>query len=444
MGSHLPPPSKDRWINPSIFQPKDDLVRIVRIIFVSLLLVGIPTTVFKNQDPAGVEAGNKPINLTSTHPSTNNSLWYLTRGEAWSDKGWGVGVDSSGNIYLAGSEQHFGQLYTDIGVYKFSPDGTQLWYTSWGKPFTDKAFVVAVTEPYVYVGGLTQSGVWFNTADMLILKLDSNNGAVVNEFTWGQGFGYEEVDGLVVQGNYVYVSGWTTSQTSQDIAVIKLTTELTPVYTITWGSPGYDEANGQIVVDANNVYVAGYYNGHDSVLVAFDKNTLAYQWHTLWDTPNAADALGLTSDGTNIYLVGLTLIGTNGQIFVLKYGPNHQLIWSKLWGGTGSESARAIAVDANGNILVAGKTDSYGLGANDVAFLQFDQGGNLNWQRTWGGSAIDEAHGLALDGEIAYIAGETFSFGAGQSDMLLIKANVRTGQMPWWGTSIIFIPIVKR
>jgi Beta-propeller repeat len=376
--------------------------------------------------------------------SSSSNLWYLTRGEAWTDKGWGVDVDALGNIYLAGLEQHYGELYTDIGVYKFSPDGTQLWYTPWGRPYTDKAFVVTVAEPYVYVGGLTQTGVGFNTADMLILKLDASSGAVVDEFTWGQGFGYEEVDGLVVQGNDIYAAGWTTSPTSQDMAVLKLTTELTPVYTTTWGSPGYDEANGQIVVDADHIYVAGYYNGHNSALVAFDKNTLAYQWHALWDTPNAADALGLTSDGTNLYLVGLTLIGTNGQIFILKYGADHQFIWSHLWGGAGGESARAIAIDASGNILVAGKTDSYGVGANDVAFLQFDQEGKLNWQRTWGGSAIDEAHGLTLNGELAYIAGETFSFGAGQADMLLLKANAETGQMPWWGTALIFMPLVNK
>jgi hypothetical protein len=62
----------------------------------------------------------------------------------------------------------------------------------------------------------------------------------------------------------------------------------------------------------------------------------------------------------------------------------------------------------------------------------------------WGGAAIDEAHGLVLDGEMAYIAGETFSFGAGQSDMLLIKANASTGQMPWVGTSVIYLPFASK
>jgi hypothetical protein len=152
----------------------------------------------------------------------------------------------------------------------------------------------------------------------------------------------------------------------------------------------------------------------------------------------------MTSDGTNLYLVGLTLVGLNGQVFVLKYGPDQQLVWPALWGGTGSEAARAIAVDNNGNILVAGKSNSYGHGANDIAFLQFDPDGNLKWQRIWGGSAIDESHGLVLDGDVAYIAGETFSIGAGQSDMLLIKANASTGQMPWLGTSLIYIPFISK
>jgi hypothetical protein len=414
-------------------------VRIFYTFLVTLLLVNVTET-----GSTHVSAKIPTKDAIPTQGSTASEVWYLTRGEAWSDKGWGVDVDLSGNVYLAGLEQHFGELWTDIGVYKFSPDGSQLWYTPWGRPFADKAFVVYVAEPYVYVGGVTQSGVWFSTSDMLILKLNADSGALVDEFTWDQGIGYEEVDGLVVEGNDVYVAGWTTSPTSQDIEVFKLTTELTPVYSTTWGSLGYDEANGQIVVDAESIYVAGYYNGNDALLAAFDKNTLAYQWHTLWDAPNFADALGMTSDGTNLYLVGLTLVGTNGQVFVLKYGPDHQLVWPALWGGTGSEAARAIAVDGEGNVIVAGKTNSYGRGANDIAFLQFDMDGQLNWQRIWGGSAIDEAHGLVLDGEVAYFAGETFSFGEGQSDMLLIKANAVTGQMPWLGAFLTHLPVVTK
>jgi hypothetical protein len=419
-------------------------VRILSTFLVSLIIVGMITPGSASRGPSGMQAKFQSANpFVYKEPSTNG-VWYLTRGEAWADKGWGVDVDLAGNIYLAGLEQHFGELYTDIGIYKFSPEGIQLWYTPWGRDYTDKAFVVAASAPYVYVGGLTQTGVWFNSADMLILKLNAMSGAVIDEFTWDQGYGYEEVDGLVVEGDDIYVAGWTKSQTSQDIGVLKLTTELTPVYTTTWGSPGYDEANGQIVVDTTSVYVAGYYNNHDALLAAFDKNTLDYQWHTTWETPNAADALGMASDGTHFYLVGLTLIGTNGQLFVLKYGPDHQLIWPTIWGGTGGESARAIAVDTDGNILVAGKTDSYGRGANDIAFLKFLPNGLLKWQRIWGGTAIDEAHGVILDGELAYIAGETFSFGAGQADMLLIKADNYTGLMPWLGPFFNYIPVMTK
>ncbi len=414
-------------------------MRIFYTLLVTLLLVNVTET-----GSTHVSAKIPAQDAIPTQGSTTSEVWYLTRGEAWSDKGWGVDVDDAGNTYFAGLEQHFGVLWTDIGVYKFSPDGSQLWYTPWGRPYADKAFVVDVAEPYVYVGGVTQSGVLFSTSDMLILKLDATSGAVVDEFTWDQGIGYEEVDGLVVEGNDVYVAGWTTSPTSQDIEVFKLTTELTPVYSTTWGSPGYDEANGQIVVDAESIYVAGCYNGNDALLAVFDKNTLAYQWHTVWDVPNFADALGMTSDGTNLYLVGLTLVGLNGQVFVLKYGPDHLLAWPALWGGTGSEAARAIVVDVEGNVVIAGKTNSYGRGANDIAFLQFDMDGQLNWQRIWGGSATDEAHGLVLDGEVAYIAGETFSFGEGQSDMLLVKANAVTGQIPWLGPFFTHLPVVTK
>ena len=49
-------------------------------------------------------------------------------------------------------------------------------------------------------------------AEMAVLALDAVSGGILWEFTWGQGYGYQEVDGLVVEGDAIYVSGWSTSQ----------------------------------------------------------------------------------------------------------------------------------------------------------------------------------------------------------------------------------------
>lgn len=107
-----------------------------------------------------------------------------------------------------------------------------------------------------------------------------------------------------------------------------------------------------------------------------------------------------------------------------------QLLFSHRIGGGNSDLARDLALDSDGNIYVAGETDSFDfpvmaaiqafnpgnpsvIDANDrEAFvLKLDgRSGELLWSSYFGGSGYDAAHGLAVDdGGRVYLAGETLS-----------------------------------
>jgi len=378
--------------------------------------------------------------LASPLPTADlSALWYLTRGDAKSDQAWGVDTDSQGNVYIAAyMQQPPSRLFFDMVIYKFSPDGKELWQTQWGGDLQEKAFIVTVSEPDLYVGGLAHTAMALTEADMAVLALDTNFGRVLWEFTWGQGFGYEEVDGLVVDGDYIYVSGWTTGEkTSGDMAVLKLDRKGNLIWAKTWGTDGFDEADGQIVVDEDAIYVCGRVNaanlfsGGDAVIVKFSKESGHYLAHTTWGGTAFDDGLGMASDGTYLYVVGLTLsFGHGGQVFLLKYDKNLKLVWQQIWGGSKGESARVVEVDSRGNILVAGATASYGHGEDDLVLLQYSPEGAFRWYRTWGGTQKEAVHGLAIDGNFAYLAGNTNSYGRGQDDALVIKADSQNGQFP--------------
>ena len=367
----------------------------------------------------------------------NDSLWFLTRGGQNADESWGVDVDSQGNIYW-GTHQTVPGPWSDVYLYKLSPNGSVIWQTRWGGEWNEQVYIVTVKEPYVYVGGSKWRGLNLDSIDMFIAAFNVSNGDSVWSYVWDQGYGYDEIDGLVVESNAIYIAGWTTGQNTQnDIAVLKLSLSGQLIWSQTWGSSLWDEANGQIRVDNQNIYVAGRYNapnaliGGDAVLVAFSKSIGAYQWHRTWGGNGLDDALGMTGDGTSLYVVGLTnSFGNGSQIFLLKYDHAGNLVWDTLWGGTGSEAARTLAITQDGYILVAGKTDSYGAGQNDIALVKFNNSGGLVWYRIWGGTGMDESHGIATGGNFAYIAGETNSYGAGNLDGILIKVNGSTGQFP--------------
>lgn len=358
-------------------------------------------------------------------------FWNITRGGPRADEGWGVAVDNLHNAYFAGFDRIAGWT-ADVFLRKFSPDGVELWNVSWGGSFDDEAFIVTVADEYVYVGGRTFTSFSLASANMLILKLQTSNGSVVWSRTWDSGHGYDEVDGLEVYENSLYVTGWTTGENTQnDIAILRYDLNGTLLWSRSWGTPGWDEANGQAGVDENYVYAVGRYNalnmvsGGDAVLVAFNRTDGSHAWHTTWGGAELDDAFGMTTDSTYIYSVGITSSFGNDLIFLLKYSKTGTLMWNASWGGSGSELTRSVGVTANStSIFVAGSTTSYGDGDFDVVLLRFDQNGNLTLSKAWGGPSLDRSHGIAIDEPFIYIVGDTRSYAVGDEDAFLMKVDL--------------------
>lgn len=75
--------------------------------------------------------------------------------------------------------------------------------------------------------------------------------------------------------------------------------------------------------------------------------------------------------------------------------------WMKQFGTTDGDSADAVAVDANGNIFVAGGTDGTlpgqtNAGIRDAYVVKLDASGNIVWNRQFGSSEWDEVHAVAV------------------------------------------------
>lgn len=71
-----------------------------------------------------------------------------------------------------------------------------------------------------------------------------------------------------------------------------------------------------------------------------------------------------------------------------------------------------------------------------MVLLQYNPEGVLNWQAIWGGPGQEAVHGLATDGDFAYLAGKTDSESKGQNDALLTKADSQSGQFPRIGEQV--------
>lgn len=160
---------------------------------------------------------------------------------------------------------------------------------------------------------------------------------------------------------------------------------LAQVVNVSWanriGSSSDDLLQILTIDGSGNVYIAGSFSG----TVDFD--------------PSPTTTFNLTSAG-------------GGDAFFAKYSSAGVLIWANKLGSTGEDEAYGIAVDASGNVYVAGYftgtvdfnpdavtvTNRTSAGFEDAFFGKYSSAGGLNWVNPVGSSAFDDyAYGIAVD-----------------------------------------------
>ncbi len=116
--------------------------------------------------------------------------------------------------------------------------------------------------------------------------------------------------------------------------------------------------------------------------------------------------------------------GGNTDIYFAKFNSTGDLQWCKYYGGSSEEQGSSFNETPDGGFIIAGYTTSFGAGNEDFYVIKTDSEGNLLWQKTYGGSEGDyfTAMCIAEDGGII-LAGSTYSFGAGESDIYLVRVS---------------------
>ncbi len=125
------------------------------------------------------------------------------------------------------------------------------------------------------------------------------------------------------------------------------------------------------------------------------------------------------------FLSGIVLFVLFGSsLVVLVNAEPSWVMWSKTFGGTDYDQAYSLVKTSDGGYALAGNTYSFGAGDSDFWLIKTDGSGNMEWNRTYGGEVNDGANSLVetSDGGFA-LAGGTESFGAGGYDVWFIRTN---------------------
>jgi uncharacterized protein (TIGR03437 family) len=288
------------------------------------------------------------------------TLRYATYvGATGNDGGRGIGIDSAGNVYIAGNttsatlptvsavQPNYGGMSAnfmngDAFVAKFSPAGALLYLTYLGGSGDDAATAIAVdTSGNAYVVGLTTS-----TNFPLSSPLQANFGGM-----GGKGF--------VRTG---------------DAFVAKLNPTGNKLLYSTYLGGSQDDAALAVAIDAQgDAFVAGV--------------TISMNFPV---TPNAYQGFYRGGLGEPISVFGYPMWDP-GDVFIAELNPSgSQLIFATYYGGTSDDAAFSIALDASNNIYIGGCTISPDLPTTAGAL-----------QRSFGGSEVQNKNLLLGDGFVA-------------------------------------------
>ena len=266
-----------------------------------------------------------------------------------------------------------------------------LWTNTFGGSGNERGYSVQHTDDGGYIiSGYTESN-GPATGDFYLIKTDASGIEQWNQ-TYG---GNEDERGYSVQqtsdGGYV-IAGYTYSfgAGDADIYIIKTDASGTEEWNQTFGGSSYDYAFSIQQTSDGGYIIAGY-----------------------TELPSSS----------------------NFDVYLIKTDASGAEEWSQTFGGTGNDYAYSVQQTSDGGYISVGFSNSYGAGAIDIYLIKTDSSGTEEWSQTFGGTEYDFAYSVQQTSDGGYIiAGSTYSYGAGLSDVWVIKTN--TSGIEQWNVTL--------
>ncbi len=239
----------------------------------------------------------------------------------------------------------------------------------------------------------------------------------------------------------IYVTGRSNaSVTGNDFLTIRYNPDGTEAWVsrvdIKQGNAAGNDVGNDIVTDnLGNVYVTGS-GGGVFTTIKYNPATGDTIWTRKFQSgPTALDeATDIAVDGNgNIYVTGTLEISANAatrDIGTIKYNSNGDSLWVRRFDGANSiDIARDIAVDAAGNVYIAGRSDSSG-NRTDFITIKYSTDGVKSWSGRYAATSSDGAQGIAVDNSgNVYVTGAGRGTG-GTQDYITVKYN-SLGEKQW-------------
>jgi hypothetical protein len=359
-------------------------------------------------------------------------IWESTYGgSAWDRANYVLETSDNGYI-MAGITESFGAGGRDFYVVRTDAVGNQLWDQTYGGNNNDHCFSIQPTTDGCFIlAGLTCSFGDPN-GDVYLIKIDE-----LGNLIWERTFGGSAYDSgwiarQTTDGGYI-ISGWTLSfgAAMKDVYVVKTDQDGNLEWQNLYGGSNHDYGRG-VCQTADGGYVIGgstssYGNDHQIYLLKTDSQG-NMQWENNFGGAvyDISLSLELTTDGGFILSHVTSSFGVaDYNMYIVKTNSFGALEWQQTFGGIGYDNSRWTIQTLDGGFISCGLTASYGAGANDVYLVKMDSQGSMDWYKTIGGVNDDMGYSiLQFDCGDYLVAGETQSLGLGYGDFYLARLGI--------------------
>jgi len=327
-------------------------------------------------------AGNSDVYLLKLD-ANGDTMWTKTYGGPLDDEGRSVQETSDGGFIIAGWTESFGVGKSDIYLLKINVNGNAIWTMTYGGSSYDYAYSIQETSDsaYIIVGRTYLNG----SFNVYLIKTNSSGSVlwqkIYEDVGWDAGCSVQET--AEIFGGYI-IAGLTSSNSEGwDVYLFKTYANGDTIWTNTSGGTNWDAA-----YSVQGTYDGGYVTA------------------------------GLTeSFGTGSF-----------DIYLVKSKRNGSSVWARTFGGTGWDEGQSVRETPDKGFIIAGSTESYGVGGFDVYLVRTYSNGYPIWTKTYGGANWDIGYSVKLTSDGGYIiAGKTKSFGAGLYDVYIIKTKPDLG-----------------
>ena len=355
-------------------------------------------------------ANDNNISVDKAEQQPRDVTFIKTFGGTELDVGFYVQQTTDGGYIITGYTDSFGAGKDDVWLIKTDSAGNKMWDKTFGGTNEDIGFCVQQTIDGGYIIVGTKDVDLGEEGNIWLIKTDNIGNKIWNKTFDGS---LEEIGRYVQQttdGGFIIVGGGKLIKTDN-------------AGNLVWEKT-LEEFCFCVQQTTDGGYIITGIKGGDVWLIKTD-NAGNMTWDRIfggadWDLGSCVQQ---TSDGGYIITGETWSFGAGmSDVWLIKTDSAGNIEWNKTFGGTKQDEAYCVQQTNDGGYILTGWKQSLSV---TLWLIKTDSAGNLVWDRTFGAlGPFYQGTCVQQTSDSGYIiTGETFSFGAGTDDVWLIKTN---------------------